>query len=99
MVIAHPDPALAEARRKVAEESGRFRAALPSLLADDKLAGRWVLFRDGAVIASFASGDAAHEDGVRRFGRLGGFVVARVEPPRVHRIGGGFRVPDRRDDG
>jgi hypothetical protein len=99
MVSAHTDPAVTEARRRVAEESGRYRAALPKLLADPTLAGRWVLFRDGAVVASFDGGDAAHEDGLRRFGRLGGFVVARVELPRVHRIGGGFRVPDRRDDG
>lgn len=93
MTATEVDPAVAEARRKVAEEAARFRAALPALLADAALAGRWVLFRDGAVVAAFDEGGSAYDEGRRRFGELGGFVIARVEPLRVHRLGGaGFRV-------
>lgn len=87
----------AEARRKVDEEDERFRAALPSLLEDAELRGRWVLFKDGAVVAAFDDAAAAHREGVRRFGRYGGFLVAPVEPERVYRIGGGFRLPDPED--
>lgn len=94
MTTTEVDPAVAEARRKVAEEAARFRAALPGLLADPTLAGRWVLYRDGAVVAAFDSGTEADDEGLRRFGELGGFVIARVEPMRIHRLGGaGFRLP------
>lgn len=93
MTATQLDPAVAEARRKVAEEAARFRVALPALLADAALAGRWVVFKDGVVVATFDEGGIAYDEGCRRFGELGGFVVARVEPPRVHHLGGaGFHV-------
>ncbi|HJW74745.1 MAG TPA: hypothetical protein VJ787_03630, partial [Thermoleophilia bacterium] len=74
MTTSEVDPALAEARRKVADEAARFRAALPALLADPALVGRWVLYRDGAVVAAFDDGGSAYDEGRRRFGELGGFV-------------------------
>jgi hypothetical protein len=61
---------------RVLEESRRFRARLPELL---KLyQGRWVVFREDAVVADFADEDAAYVDAVTRFGVRGGFVVAPV---------------------
>jgi hypothetical protein len=95
--MAQLDPA-ADANRKVDEEDERFRAALPALLEDAALRGRWVLFKDGAVVAAFDDMRAAHEEGERRFGRYGGFLVAPVEPERVYRIGGGFHLPDDVDE-
>jgi hypothetical protein len=93
MVSVQPDPAVAETERRVSQEMVRFRAALPALLADPALVGRWVLFRDGVVVASFDSENDADDEGYRRFGELGGYVLARVEPQRVHYLGGaGFRA-------
>lgn len=64
---------------KVLEESKRFLAALPTLLASE-LRGRWVLFKDGEVIADFATDSEALSAGVARFGYYGGFVVDNVRP-------------------
>ena len=71
-----------DAYEKVRIESERFRAAIPALLTTP-LNGRWVVFLDGEVMADFATRDEAHDEGVRRFGYHGGFVIAQVKPQRV----------------
>jgi hypothetical protein len=68
-----------QAMQQVLEESKRFLAALPALLASE-LRGRWVLFKDGKVVADFDSDDAARRAGIDRFGYHGGFVVDNVRP-------------------
>ena len=91
------DPAVAEANRRVSEEMGRFQAALPSLLVDDALRGRWVVFKDGAVQRAFDDEGEGFRWARETLGRLSGFVLARVEPEHTHRLGGasGFRLePD-----
>ncbi len=72
---------------KVREETKRFRDALPSLMKS--LAGRWVVFRDGKVVADFASESEAYESAIDEYGAEGGFVVACVvvvdpEPINAH---------------
>ena len=44
--------------------------------------GRWILFRDGAVVSDHASFHEAHMDGYTRFGRWGGYLVAEVTEQR-----------------
>ena len=61
---------------KVLEETKRFHQALPGLLKDHR--DRWVVFKDGEVKSEHDSEDSAYADAVKRFGRDGGFVVARV---------------------
>ena len=39
---------------------------------------RWVVFRDGSVVAAFDDEDAAYVAAVQQFGVHGGFVVAPV---------------------
>lgn len=63
----------------VREEWTRFQAALPALL-EGPLKDRWVVFKDGEVVSDFDALMGAYADGVRRFGRSGGQVVAKVEP-------------------
>lgn len=84
------DPAVAEANRKVDEEAERFHAALPSLLQDPALRGRFVVFKDGAVQRAFDDAGEGYRWAVSTLGRYAGFVLARVEPERVYRIGGAF---------
>lgn len=90
------DPVVAEANRKVDEEAERFRAALPALLDDPGLRGRYVVFKDGAIMRGFDDAGEGYRWAVATLGRYAGFVLARVEPERVYRIGGaGFRIdPD-----
>lgn len=93
MGMAHVDPAVADADRKVSEEMARFRAALPSLLEDPALAGKWVVFKDGEVVQAFDDRTEGYHWAVEHLGRLSGFVLAPVEPERVYRVGGaGMRV-------
>jgi hypothetical protein len=100
MVTAHVDPPVAEANRKVSEEMVRFRAALPKLLEDPALKGRWVVFKDGAVVRASDDDREAYRWAVDTLGRLSGIVLAPVEPERVYRLGSAasmFRFePDER---
>lgn len=66
--------------RIVFEEFKRFEAALPTLLRQQNLNGRWVLFRHGTVHEAFDSRASAYAAGIQRFGGQGGHVVARVAP-------------------
>jgi hypothetical protein len=77
------DPALREAHRKVWLESDRFREALPDLLKDSELAGRWVVFKDGKVHATFDDIEAAYRKGIELFGVYGGQVISKVPPDEV----------------
>lgn len=93
MVSSPVSPSVAEADRKAGEEMQRFRAALPSLLADDAVRGRWVVFKDGAVVRAFDTVAEGRRWAVSNLGRLSGFIVAPVEPPHVYRLGGaGLRL-------
>jgi hypothetical protein len=52
-VVSDVDGAeLAAAKERVHEEMVRFRLALPRLVEDPELRGRWVVFRNGAVLAA-----------------------------------------------
>jgi hypothetical protein len=62
-------------------EMRRFDAALPELLKEYR--ERWVVFRDGQVVSVFDAEEDAYQDGLRRFGRHGGHVVASVVERRV----------------
>lgn len=73
--MAHVDPAVADADRMVAEEMARFRAALPSLLEDPALAGKWVVFKDGDVVEAFDDRTEGYHWAVEHLGRLSGFVL------------------------
>jgi hypothetical protein len=75
---------MSEIERRVLEETERFRAALPELIKHHP--GRWVVFRDGAVVSDHATEDEAYRAAVVRFGVQGGFVVApvaHVEPTPI----------------
>jgi hypothetical protein len=61
----------------VLKESKRLRRALPALI-ESGLQGRWIVFKDDAVHADFATKSEALRRAVALFGREGGFVVARV---------------------
>ena len=67
-----------EQHRKVLEETKRFWAVLPELL--EKMPGRWVLFKDGLVVADFATKKEARRAGLVTFGLDGGQVIAQVRP-------------------
>lgn len=85
--IAWEDEPLADpVHQQVREESRRFRAQLPELIK--KYAGRWVVFRDGAVQADFDDEETAYTSGVQEFGVRGGFVIARVVEEQPLRIPG-----------
>ncbi|HWO26375.1 MAG TPA: hypothetical protein VNO30_46925 [Kofleriaceae bacterium] len=64
---------------RVANESARFRARIPQLLAQYR--GKWVVFRDGAVVSVHHDEETAYADGLRLFGPAGGHVVALVQEP------------------
>jgi hypothetical protein len=95
-MVSDVDPAVAEANRRVAEEMERFDAALPKLLLDDVIRGRWVVFKDGAVVRAFDDEDSAYTWARNTLGKLAGFVLACVEPERTHVLGAasGFRLVD-----
>ncbi|MCC7111154.1 MAG: hypothetical protein IT382_17805 [Deltaproteobacteria bacterium] len=98
MTATQLDPAVAEASRKVAEEMTRFRAALPRLLLDPAVAGRWVVFKDGAVARAFDDESEGYRWAVTTLGRLAGFALVKVEPERVLHLGGaGVRWQRRRE--
>ena len=67
---------MSDIEQRVLDETLRFRKALPELMKS--YARRWVIFRDGAVIADFGSVDDAYATAIARFGIEGGFVVAPV---------------------
>ena len=64
---------------RVANESARFRATIPQLLA--QYGGKWVVFRDGAVVSVHPDEESAYVAGLQRFGPGGGHVVAVVREP------------------
>jgi hypothetical protein len=64
---------------RVANESARFRATIPQLLA--QYGGKWVVFRDGAVVSVHLDEESAYVAGLQRFGPGGGHVVAVVREP------------------
>lgn len=61
---------------KVLQETLRFRGALPELLKEH--AGKWVVFRDGQVQGVYDDEEQAYRDGLVKFGREGGHIVAPV---------------------
>jgi len=85
-VFAQESTFIPEARRvdgrdifdTVLEETRRFRAALPKLMAAH--AGQWVVFKNGAVASAHSDRDTAYRSGLTQFGPTGGHVVDRVEP-------------------
>lgn len=62
---------------QVAENSARFRAALPELIKEHR--GEWVIFRDGQPAGFYPSAMDAYLTAVRRFGEDGGFAMHRVD--------------------
>ena len=93
-MVSDVDPAVADANRRVAEEMDRFQTALPTLLRDDALRGRWVVFKDGAVVRAFDDEADGYLWARTSLGKLAGFVLAVVEPERTHVLGAasGFRL-------
>ena len=81
-----------EANQKVHVEMTRFNDALPKLLADANLVGRWVVFLDGEVRHVDESDRNAYRWAVENLGQLAGFVLAQVVPKRVIKIGGAMRT-------
>lgn len=65
----------------VLEETHRFRAALPELLAI--YAGKWVVFEGGRVISVHQCEDDAYRTGMLQYGRQGSYIVDRVERKRA----------------
>jgi hypothetical protein len=61
------------------EEQTAFEALLPTLLGDH--AGAYVLFKDQAPVAFFASEEEALRTALARFGLGSDFLVAKVEKP------------------
>ena len=86
-MVSGADPAVADANRRVTEEMERFQAALPTLLLDDTVRGRWVVFKDGVVVHAFDDEAVAYAWARDTLGKLAGFVLARVEPERTHVLG------------
>jgi hypothetical protein len=64
----------------VLEETRRFRAALPALLADPALRGRCVVFKDGKVQSVHDDESAAYSSAQTAFGVDGAYVIGRVVP-------------------
>jgi hypothetical protein len=79
---------LEESNTRTREEMKRFDAALPAMLADPALAGRWVVFRDGKVLYADDDNRRAYDWAISNLGNFGGFVFMRVVPKRVVKIGG-----------
>lgn len=77
---------------RVLQETLRFRAALPELLA--KYPGKWVVFKDGKVDSVHDTEELAYTSALRAFGREGGMVVAQVvaQDPRPITAGVMFRI-------
>ena len=57
-------------------EYGRFSQALPDLL--QRIPGRWIVFKDGAVVSHHATEEEAFAAGLDEFGEGGGQVIALV---------------------
>ena len=70
-MVSGADPAVADANRRVAEEMERFQAALPTLLLDDSVRGRWVVFKDGVVVRAFDDEAVAYAWARDTLGKLG----------------------------
>lgn len=63
--------------QQVMEETRRFRADLPRWLRLYR--NKWVVFKNGDVVAAFDEQDDAIGDAVARYGRRGGgFIIAQV---------------------
>jgi hypothetical protein len=65
----------------IAEEQAAFDT-MRTRLIDEGHGGRFVLFKDGQVLAMFATGDEAYREGLKRFGSSGVFVVDQVTPKK-----------------
>jgi hypothetical protein len=63
----------------VKNESARFRAKIPQLIPLYK--GKWVVFRDDAVVSVHPDEESAYVAGLKQFGPGGGHVVAVVREP------------------
>ncbi len=74
------DPAVVAAREKVRREWTALMPSMDELLA--KHAGKYVLFEGGVIVGIYEQKDAAMDTGRERFGKLGGFVVTRIEDKR-----------------
>ena len=74
-----------EVERKVLDESRRFRASLPKLLADHF--GKWVVFYQGRVVSSHDTEEEAYVAGLARPGLGSGHVVAQVRQPEDAFVG------------
>lgn len=77
-----------ETNAQVGLEIARYQAALPGLLADPAIAGRWVVFFQGRVAYIDDDDKRAYDWAVDHLGYYAPFVFARVEPPRVVKVGG-----------
>lgn len=64
---------------RVKNESSRFRAKIPQLIPLYK--GKWVVFRDDAVVGVYPDEESAYVAGLKQFGPGGGHVVAVVREP------------------
>lgn len=74
-----------EVERKVLDESRRFRACLPELLADHP--GKWVVFHEGRVVSLHDTEEEAYVAGLARPGLGSGHVVAEVREPEDAFVG------------
>jgi hypothetical protein len=63
------------------DERKAFDSQLDALMKVHK--GEFVLFREGASVAFFATNEEAYAEGIKRFGPDAVFLVTRVEPPRT----------------
>jgi len=64
---------------RVKNESARFRAKILQLLPLYK--GKWVVFRNDAVVSVHSDEESAYIAGLKQFGPGGGHVVAVVREP------------------
>lgn len=74
-----------EVENKVLAESSRFRASLPSLMAQH--GGQWVVFYQGAVVSVHGTEEEAYIAGLRNPGPGSGHVVVQVREPEEVFIG------------
>lgn len=68
-----------EVENKVLAESRRFRASLPSLMAEHP--GQWVVFYQGTVVSAHDTEEEAYLAGLKDPGPGSGHVVVQVREP------------------
>lgn len=76
---------ISESERALIKEWDRFVAKLPELMGT--LPGRWVVFKDGAVVSDHEDEEAALEAAMNQFAESG-FIVAQVVKQKTARIPG-----------